>query len=123
VREARERGYTTTIFGRRRQISELASDNFRIRQMGERMAQNAPVQGTAADIFKLAMIDLDHALDAEGLASRMVLTVHDELVLEVPVAERDATEALVRSVMERAAELRVPLVVDVGFGPNWADAK
>jgi DNA polymerase-1 len=91
--------------------------------MGERMAQNAPVQGTAADIFKLAMIDLDRALDAEGLASRMVLTVHDELVLEVPVAERDATEALVRTVMERAAELRVPLEVDVGFGPNWADAK
>jgi DNA polymerase-1 len=123
VQEAKERGYTTTIFGRRRQISELSSDNFRIRQMGERMAQNAPVQGTAADIFKLAMIDLDRALDAEGLASRMVLTVHDELVLEVPVAERDATEALVRTVMERAAELRVPLVVDVGFGPNWADAK
>jgi DNA polymerase-1 len=123
IREAKACGYTTTLFGRRRQLPELSSDNFRIRQMGERMAQNAPVQGTAADIFKLAMIDLDRALDAEGLASRMVLTVHDELVLEVPVAERDATEALVRTVMERAAELRVPLVVDVGFGPNWADAK
>ena len=84
VREAKERGYTTTIFGRRRQIPELSSDNFRIRQMGERMAQNAPVQGIAADIFKLAMIDLDRALDDGGFASRMVLTVHDELVLEVP---------------------------------------
>jgi DNA polymerase-1 len=123
IREAKATGYTTTLFGRRRQLPELSSDNFRIRQMGERMAQNAPVQGTAADIFKLAMIDLDRALDAEGLASRMVLTVHDELVLEVPVAERDTTEALVRSVMEQAAELRVPLVVDIGFGPNWADAK
>ena len=79
-----ERGYTTTIFGRRRQITELASDNFRIRQMGERMAQNAPVQGSAADIFKLAMIELDRALEASGSPARMLLTVHDELVLEVP---------------------------------------
>ena len=88
VQEAKERGYTTTIFGRRRQITELASDNFRIRQMGERMAQNAPVQGSAADIFKLAMIDLDRALDDAGSDARMLLTVHDELVLEVPEGER-----------------------------------
>ncbi|HEX5587949.1 MAG TPA: DNA polymerase I, partial [Acidimicrobiia bacterium] len=123
VQEAKERGYTTTIFGRRRQITELASDNFRIRQMGERMAQNAPVQGSAADVFKLAMIDLDAALDAAGSEARMLLTVHDELVLEVPVGARDATEAIVREVMEHVTELRVPLVVDVGFGPNWATAK
>src|SRR4029079_18861132 len=123
IREAKACGYTTTLFGRRRQLPELSSDNFRIRQMGERMAQNAPVQGTAADIFKLAMIDLDRALEDARLESRMVLTVHDELVLEVPLAERDAVESCVRSVMEDAAELRVPLVVDVGFGPNWADAK
>ncbi len=123
IREAKACGYTTTLFGRRRQLPELSSDNFRIRQMGERMAQNAPVQGTAADIFKLAMIDLDRALDRDRLESRMVLTVHDELVLEVPQGERDAVEGLVREVMENAAELRVPLVVDVGFGPNWADAK
>jgi len=123
IREAKACGYTTTLFGRRRQLPELSSDNFRIRQMGERMAQNAPVQGTAADIFKLAMIDLDRALEAAGLTSRMLLTVHDELVLEVPVEERDHVEPLVRDVMEHAATLRVPLVVDVGFGPNWADAK
>jgi DNA polymerase-1 len=123
IREAKACGYTTTLFGRRRQLPELSSDNFRIRQMGERMAQNAPVQGTAADIFKIAMIDLDRALDRASLESRMVLTVHDELVLEVPETERDAVESLVREVMENAAELRVPLVVDVGFGPNWADAK
>jgi DNA polymerase-1 len=123
VREAKARGYTTTIFGRRRQLPELASDNFRIRQMGERMAQNAPVQGSAADIFKLAMIDLDRALDDAGLRSRMVLTVHDELVLEVPLEERDRVEPLVREVMEGAAELRVPLVVDAGFGRSWAEAK
>ncbi len=123
VREARRRGYTTTIFGRRRQISELASDNFRIRQMGERMAQNAPVQGSAADIFKLAMIQLDTALEEAALRSRMLLTVHDELVLEVPLGERDAVETLVRGVMENVCELRVPLRVDIGFGPTWADAK
>jgi DNA polymerase I len=123
IQEAKERGYTTTIFGRRRQITELSSDNFRIRQMGERMAQNAPVQGSAADIFKLAMIDLDRALDAAGSPARMLLTVHDELVLEVPNDEHEATEALVREVMEGVTELRVPLTVDTGFGPNWAAAK
>jgi len=123
IREAKACGYTTTLFGRRRQLPELSSDNFRIRQMGERMAQNAPVQGTAADIFKLAMINLDRALEEAGLDSRMVLTVHDELVLEAPISEREQVEPLVRDVMEHAAELRVPLVVDIGFGPNWADAK
>jgi DNA polymerase I len=123
VREAKARGYTTTIFGRRRQLPELASDNFRIRQMGERMAQNAPVQGSAADIFKLAMIDLDAALEEHGLRSRMVLTVHDELVLEVPLDEREKVEPLVREVMENVTELAVPLVVDMGFGPSWAEAK
>jgi DNA polymerase-1 len=91
--------------------------------MGERMAQNAPVQGSAADIFKLAMIDLDRALDQAGSDARMLLTVHDELVLEVPEAERADTETLVRDVMERVTVLRVPLTVDIGFGPNWAAAK
>jgi DNA polymerase-1 len=123
VAEAKARGYTTTILGRRRQITELASDNFRIRQMGERMAQNAPVQGSAADVFKLAMIDVDRALGAGGLASRQILTVHDELVLEVPLAEREQVEPLVREVMESVIELAVPLVVDIGFGPSWAEAK
>ncbi len=123
VREARDRGYTTTLFGRRRQIAELASDNFRIRQMGERMAQNAPVQGSAADIFKLAMIDVDRALRERALQSRMILTVHDELVLEVPLAERDEVEGLVRDAMSAVTELKVPLTVDTGFGPNWAEAK
>jgi DNA polymerase I len=123
VREAKQRGYTTTIFGRRRQITELSSDNFRIRQMGERMAKNAPVQGSAADIFKLAMVALDRRLEDGGFWSRMILTVHDELVLEVPLDERDRVEPLVREVMESVCELKVPLVVDLGFGPTWADAK
>jgi DNA polymerase-1 len=123
VAEAKARGYTTTILGRRRQITELASDNFRIRQMGERMAQNAPVQGSAADIFKLAMIRMDEALRRGGFATRMILTVHDELVFEVPDGERDAVEPVVREAMEGAIELSVPLVVDVGYGPSWAETK
>jgi DNA polymerase-1 len=123
VREAKQRGYTTTIFGRRRQITELSSDNFRIRQMGERMAQNAPVQGSAADVFKLAMVELDRALDGAGLRSRMILTVHDELVLEVPLDEREQVEPLVREVMESVCTIKVPLVVDLAFGATWADAK
>jgi DNA polymerase-1 len=123
VREAKERGYTTTLFGRRRQITELSSDNFRIRQMGERMAQNAPVQGSAADIFKLAMIDVDRVLTAGEHRTRMLLTVHDELVFEVPIEERAAVEPLVRDTMEAVIELSVPLVVDLGFGPTWAEAK
>ena len=91
--------------------------------MGERMAQNAPVQGSAADIFKLAMVDLDRALTEGKFASRMVLTVHDELVLEVPLTERERVTPVVRDVMEQVTELRVPLVVDMGFGPTWAEAK
>ncbi len=94
-----------------------------VRQMGERMAQNAPVQGSAADIFKLAMIDVDDALRAGGSQTRMVLTVHDELVFETPEGEREAVEALVRDAMVDAFALKVPLVVDTAFGPNWAEAK
>ncbi|HEX4491038.1 MAG TPA: DNA polymerase I [Acidimicrobiia bacterium] len=123
VREAKSRGYTTTIFGRRRLLPELASDNFRIRQMGERMAQNAPVQGSAADIFKLAMIDVDAALAEAGSESSMILTVHDEIVLEVPTGEEQSVRELVRTTMESVCALKVPLVVDLGFGPNWASAK
>jgi DNA polymerase-1 len=123
VADARSRGYTTTILGRRRQITELSSDNFRIRQMGERMAQNAPVQGSAADIFKVAMIRCADALGTGGFGTRMILTVHDELVFEVPLAEREAVEPVVREAMEGAIALDVPLVVDVGFGPSWAEAK
>jgi DNA polymerase-1 len=123
VKDARNRGYTTTLLGRRRQLPELSSDNFRVRDMGKRMAQNAPVQGSAADIFKVAMVNLHRALEERGLRSRMILTVHDELVLEVPLDEQDAAAALVREVMEGAFPLRVPLRVDLCFGKTWADAK
>jgi DNA polymerase-1 len=91
--------------------------------MGERMAQNAPVQGSAADIFKLAMIDVDRVLEDGGFRTRMLLTVHDELVFEVPIDEHDAVDPVIRAAMESVTELRVPLDVDIGFGPNWAEAK
>jgi len=123
VKEARARGYTTTLMGRRRLLPELASDNFRIRQMGERMAQNAPVQGGAADIFKLAMVNLDAELEERGMRSRMVLTVHDEVVLEVPLDEHDAAIETVRRVMESVWPLDVPLKVEISTGMTWADAK
>jgi DNA polymerase-1 len=123
VTAARNQGYTTTLFGRRRYLPELKSDNFRIRQMGERMALNAPVQGTAADIIKAAMIELDATMRSENLASTLLLQVHDELILEVPDDEKVVAEKLVVETMEGVAGLDVPLVVDVGWGPDLASVK
>lgn len=120
---ARNQGYTTTLFGRRRYLPELKSDNFRIRQMGERMALNAPVQGTSADIIKKAMIDLDHGLREAGFESALILQIHDELILECPDAEMSVVEKLVVETMEGVAGLDVPLVVDVGTGPDLASVK
>lgn len=117
---ARNQGYTTTLFGRRRYLPELKSDNFRIRQMGERMALNAPVQGTAADIIKAAMIELDATLREEKLATTLLLQVHDELILEVPLDEKVVAEKLVVETMEGVAGLDVPLVVDTGWGRDLA---
>jgi DNA polymerase-1 len=123
VREAYRDGYTMTILGRRRYIPELAHRNPRVRQMGERQALNAPIQGSAADLIKLAMIRVDRGLAEAGLGARMVLTVHDELLFEVPAAEVDATREAVRSLMEGAYPLAVPLRVDLAIGANWAEAK
>lgn len=123
VAEARSRGYTETLFGRRRPIPELASNNRGIRMAGERQAMNAGIQGLAADIFKVALIRLDQALVERGLRSRIVLQVHDEVILEVPAEERDEVGALTLEVMHGAADLRVPLEVNLAFGSSWADAK
>lgn len=120
---ARNQGYTTTLFGRRRYLPELKSDNYRIRQMGERMALNAPVQGTAADIIKAAMIELDGELREENLASTMLLQIHDELIIEVPEDESEMAEKLVVQTMEGVAGLDVPLKVDVAWGPDLASVK
>ena len=121
VEKAKVDGFTTTLFGRRRYLPELQSANFRLRAVGERMALNAPIQGTAADIMKRAMIAVDQALLEQPVA-RMLLTVHDELVFEVPRASLERATALVKERMEGAAELRCGLVVDVHTGENWADA-
>lgn len=123
VDRARHDGYTTTLMGRRRYLPELASGNFRIRQAGERMALNAPIQGAAADIIKQAMIDVDGRLTSEKMATTMLLQVHDELVFESPDGELDAASALVREVMEAVSPLKVPLTVDIATGRTLGDAK
>ncbi|HZM42612.1 MAG TPA: DNA polymerase I, partial [Acidimicrobiales bacterium] len=123
VAEARQRGYTETLFGRRRQIPELSSPNFRIRQAGERQAMNAGIQGLAADIFKVALVRIETALEEAAMASRLILQVHDEVLLDVPPVERDAAADLVVEAMSHAVELSVPLEVNLAFGPTWADAK
>jgi DNA polymerase-1 len=123
VREARDKGYTETLFGRRRNIPELASSNYRIRQAGERQAMNAGIQGLAADIFKVALVRVDQALVDAGVVSRLVLQVHDEVLVEVPDGEREQVGPLVIDLMRHAAELDVPLEVNVAWGDTWADAK
>jgi DNA polymerase I len=122
VAQARLDGYTETVLGRRRYLPDLTSDNRQRREMAERMALNAPIQGSAADIIKVAMLRTDAALTSAGLRSRMLLQVHDELVFEVAPGEREALEELVRANMAGAYPLDVPLEVSVGSGPNWAAA-
>jgi len=123
VAQARKDGYTQTILGRRRYLPDLASDSYQRRQMAERMALNAPIQGSAADIIKLAMVAVDRALTTEGLASRMVLQVHDELVFEVAPGEHPRLTELVQREMTGVHALRVPLEVSMATGRSWADAR
>ncbi|MBX3134409.1 MAG: DNA polymerase I [Gemmatimonadaceae bacterium] len=123
VADARERGYVETLFKRRRYIPEIKDRNFNTRAFGERLAQNSPIQGSAADLIKVAMIRIQAALEAERLASRMLLQVHDELVFECPPEEEPRLRALVNREMTAAVKLRVPLVVDIGAGENWLVAK
>lgn len=123
VVEARIKGYTETLFGRRRLIPDLDAANFRVRQAAERQAMNAGIQGLAADIFKVALVRLDAAVEAGGYRSRIVLQVHDEVILEVPEAERDEVGELAADVMRNAAELDVPLEVNQAWGHSWSEAK
>ncbi|MFG2000189.1 DNA polymerase I [Spirillospora sp. NPDC048911] len=122
VAKARQDGYTETILGRRRYLPDLNSDNRQRREMAERMALNAPIQGSAADIVKVASLNVDRALRAHGLASRMLLQVHDELVFEVAAGEQDELQALVREQMTGAYELKAPLEISTGTGRTWQDA-
>lgn len=123
VEQGRSRGFVETIFGRRRYIPEILDRNFNTRALGERLAQNSPIQGSAADLIKVAMIRIHDELRRSGLAAKMLLQVHDELVFECPSSEVGPLTDLVRQGMEGAAALRVPLVVDVGVGTNWVEAK
>ena len=123
VADARANGYVTTLYGRRRDLPALNSRNFMQRSFAERMAMNTPIQGTAADLIKIAMIRADEALRAARVKSRILLQVHDELVLETTAAEAEMVSEILRAAMSRAAELAVPLAVDVHMGKNWAEAK
>jgi DNA polymerase I len=123
VELARRQGYVETLFKRRRYIPEIKERNFNQRAYGERNAQNSPLQGSAADLIKLAMVRIHRAIRDRGLQSRMLLQVHDELVFEAPPGEVQTLAELVREQMENVAQLRVPLVVDIGTGPNWLEAK
>jgi len=123
VAEARHKGYTETLFGRRRLIPELSSERYQVRTAGERQAMNAGIQGLAADIFKVALVRLDARLDEEGLRGRLVLQVHDEVILEVPPDEEEAAAKAVVEAMRGAADLSVPLEVNLSWGRSWADAK
>ena len=120
---ARSQGYVSTLLGRRRYLPDINNRNFNLRSFAERTAINTPIQGTAADIMKLAMLKVDAALCKSGLSSRVLLQVHDELVLEVKEAEREATAALVQSEMQNAFQLDVPLLAEVNYGKDWASAK
>ena len=123
VQQARDKGYTETLFGRRRRIPELTSDNFRIRQAAERQAMNAGIQGLAADIFKVALVNLDKRIMEEQLKSRIVLQVHDEVILECPTKELSKVHAITIEIMSAAFDLLVPLEVNISSGQSWADAK
>ncbi len=122
VRQGIQQGYVDTLFGRRRELFELASPNRNVRSFGERAAMNTPVQGTAADIIKLAMVRVAEKLRQGGYEARVILQVHDELVIECPVVEADAVSALLKETMENICELKVPLVAEVSAGSNWEQA-
>ena len=123
VVEARKNEGTVTLFGRRRPIPELRSDNFRVRQAGERQAMNAGIQGLAADIFKVALVRIDDALEKGNFASRLVLQVHDEVIVEAPTSEKEEVNELVLNIMRYATELKVPLEVNSAWGHTWSEAK
>ena len=122
IEDAREKGYTTTLFGRRRALPELKSSNFQLRSAGERMARNTPIQGTAADVIKLAMVRVWERIRREGLQSRLILTVHDELIIEAPEDEAAAAARLLREEMEGCVTYSVPLTTDVQQGRTWLEA-
>ncbi|NLC84242.1 MAG: DNA polymerase I, partial [Ruminococcaceae bacterium] len=123
IAQAYENGYVETILGRRRYMHELKSANRNQRNFGERAAMNMPLQGTAADLIKIAMVRLDHELRKQGFRARLILQVHDELIVEAPLAEVERVRELMRYVMENVVELRVPLLIDIDQGDTWYNCK
>ena len=121
--EAREKGYVETMFGRRRYLPELKSTNFNMRAFGERVARNMPIQGAAADIIKIAMIRVSDRLEREGLQAKLILQVHDELIVECPEEEAEQVKSLLTEEMEQAVSLSVPMVAEANSGRTWYDAK
>ena len=122
VEQAKADGYVTTLFGRRRDLPELRSSNFNLRSFGERVALNMPIQGTAADIIKAAMVRVDARMRTEGLEAQLLLQVHDELIVECPAAEAETVRAILIEEMEHVVDYRVPLLVDAKIGTSWAEA-
>ena len=122
-KKAKADGYVTTLFGRRRLLPELKSANFNLRSFGERVALNTPIQGTAADIIKLAMVNVHRRLEAEGLEGKLILQIHDELIVECPEKEAEAVKRILKEEMENAVHYSVPLDVDANIGKSWSDAK
>lgn len=123
VEDAKDTGYSLTIFQRKRPIPEISASNYMTRQMGERLAMNSPIQGSAADIIKIAMIEVSRRLKREKLKSKLILQVHDELIIEVVKEEKDRVETLLCESMENAVSLKVKLAVALNIGDNWYDLK
>ena len=123
VEEAKKNGYVETLFGRRRYLPELASSNFNMRAFGERVARNMPIQGTAADIIKIAMVHVRNRLKAEKLDAKLILQVHDELIVECPEAESDKVKKILEEEMANAVQLSVPMLAEAGSGKSWYQAK
>lgn len=123
VEFAREHGFAKTLYNRRRPLPEIASSNHNLKAFGERVAMNAPIQGTAADIIKIAMVKVYNRLEAEGMKSRLILQIHDEIIVEAPENEVQKAQAILREEMENAASLKVPLTADAASGADWYTAK
>ena len=123
VEETKEKGYVETLYNRRRYVPELKSNNYMVRQFGGRVAMNTPIQGTAADIMKIAMINVYNKLKEKGLKSKVIVQVHDELLIETALDEKEEVKEILKTEMENVIKLKVPLFVDVAEGHNWFEAK
>ena len=123
IEKTKEKGYVETLFHRRRYVPELNSKNYMVRQFGNRVAMNTPIQGTAADIMKIAMINVNNELKKRKLKSKIVLQVHDEMMIEAPESEKEEVKDIMKKEMESAIQLKIPLVAEISEAKNWYDCK